>query len=234
MEDKFMVFAEQYNKMLELVEKVDPYLANQYKKVITKMPVKVLERLPLNKEFSLEGEDFRVDYDRYDEMIEFQYTTYRKYFNASMNIYPYYDDELLEEEQDEEVEELYVDPEIAEDEDGDIFIFSLTMSNTQDEAKIKFNFENVNGEYKFIGAEKNGIELDCSVFIERRDEEFFLVSKHVLNGVEIKKIEKQISYEELLEYACYEEDVEEIEDNFDNVDYEEYIDFEEDDNNLEI
>lgn len=207
MEQKYRVFAEDYNKMLDLVEMVDIELADKYKKVISKIPVKVLEMLPHKKEFCYQAEDLRIDKDCYDEMIEFQYTTYRKYFNASMNIYPFYEDELLEDE-DEEEKEVYIDPEIAEDEDGDIFIFSLTMTNTQGEAKIKFNFQENNGEYKYIGAEQNGVELDYSVFVERRDEDYFLVSKHTLNGIEVKKIEKPISYEELAEYACEEKEIE--------------------------
>ena len=209
MEQKYRVFAEDYNKMLDLVEKVDAEVVEKYKKIISKMPTSVIEMLPYKKEFCFEGEDLRIDKDCYDEMIEFQYTTYRKYFNASMNIYPYYEDELLEDDEDEEYEEIEIDPEIEDEEDGNIFIFSLTMTNTQGEAKIKFNFEEDNGKYKYVGAEQNGIELDYSVFVERREDEFFLVSKHLLNGVEIKKIEKSISYEELSEYACEEKELEE-------------------------
>lgn len=220
MEQKYRVFAEGYNKMLDLVEMVDSELLEKYKKVISKMPASVIEMLPYKKEFCYQGEDLRIDKDCYDEMIEFQYTTYRKYFNASINIYPYYEDELLEDDEDEDNEEIEIDPEIEEEEDGDIFIFSLTMTNTQGEAKIKFNFEEENGQYKYVGAEQNGIELDCSVFVERRNDDYFLVSKHLLNGVEVKKIEKPISYEELVEYACEEKEIKD--DEFEDCENEEY------------
>lgn len=220
MEQKFRVFTEDYNKMLDLVEMVDAEVANKYKKVISKIPENVLEMLPHKKEFCFQAEDLRIDKDCYDEMIEFQYTTYRKYFNASLNIYPYYEDELLEDDN----EEIYVDQEFEEDEDGDIFIFSLTMTNTQGEAKIKFNFEESDGEYNFVGAEQNGIELDYSVFVERREEDFYLVSRHKLNGIEIKKFEKPISYQELVEYACEEKELDD-ECDFEGCDFEENCDF---------
>ena len=87
--------------------------------------------------------------------------------------------------------------------------FSLTMTNVEDEAKIKINFAEQNGEYKYINTETKGIELDYSVFVERREnDEFFLVSKQNLNGVDFGKIEMPISYEKLLEYASEDEIVE--------------------------
>lgn len=219
MEEKYRVFAEKYNKMLDLVEKVDPDLMKKYQKVMSKMPKYVLRKLGENKEFSCDGTDFRVDFDKYDEMIEFQYTTFKKYFNVSMNLYPYYDDELLED--DELDEEIEIDPEIEDKEDGNLFIFSLNMTNTEDEAKIKINFEEKDGEYKYINTETAGLELDYSVFVEKlENEEFRLVSRYTLNGVEAYKKELPISYDALQEYAI----VDDKENTNENEDFEEYYD----------
>jgi len=205
MEQKYKIFSEKYNRMLDLVEMVDTNLTNKYKKVVSKLPVNIINQLSEDKDFTCDGTDYRIDYDKYDEMIEFQYTTYRKYFNVSMNIYPFYSDDLLEEKEDDK--EVYVSPEIEDDEDGNLFIFSLTMTNAEDEAKIKINFEEKDGEYKYINTETNGMEMDYSVFIEKlENEEFQLISKYSFNGVEVYKKVIPISYEELLEYSMTEDD----------------------------
>ncbi len=208
--DNYKVFADKYNKMFDLVEKVDPSLAKKYEKVMSKIVAKMsknmLEKLENNKEFSCDGADFRIDFDKYDEMIEFQYTTYIKYLNVAMNIYPFYEDELLEEDElDEDVEVSF---ELEDEEDGNLFIFSLSITNTEDDAKIKINFEENNGKYKYINTETAGLELDYSVFIEKlENEDFKLVSVYKLNGVEAYRKEVPISYEELCQYAVDENDL---------------------------
>jgi len=212
MEEKFRVFPENYNKMLDLVEKIDPDLVKKYEKIMTKMPNFVLNHIKENRDFSCDGTDFRVDLDKYDEMIEFQYTRYKKYFNASMNIYPYYEDELLEDDEDETDEEVEVDPELVDERDGDIFIFSLTMTNTEDEAKIRIDVEEKDGNYQFKGVGIKGVEIDHEVFVEKREDGLYLTSRQTLNGVQVYKKEMPMDFEELAEYACEESEEEEVDD----------------------
>ena len=230
MKDEYKVFSEKYNKMLDLVEKVDPQLAAKYERFISKMPTTVVKKLKTKEKFVCDGEDYRVDFDSYGDMIEFQYTKYRKFFNTSMNIYPFYEDELLEE--DEEDDETEISPEIAEDEDGDLFIFSLTMTNCEEDATIKVNYELVDGKYIYKGTKLNGVELDYSVFIEKREEDFFLVRVEKLNGFDASKIEVPISYEELLEYAIL-EDEEEFQEDEEMDDFEDYPELNEDIDGIE-
>ena len=61
MDQKYRVFAEDYNKMLDLVEMVDVEVAEKYKKIISKIPEKVIEKLPYEKEFCYQAEDLRID-----------------------------------------------------------------------------------------------------------------------------------------------------------------------------
>lgn len=217
MDEKYRVFPEKYNKMLDLIEIVDEDLVIKYKKFISKLPVQVIEKMMFEKEFCFQAEDLRIEQDSYGEMMEFQCTTYRKFFNISLNIYPYYEDELLE-EYDDEFEIL--DPEIAEDENEYIFIFSLTLTDCKDEPKVKINFEEVDGKYEYKETKIEGKEVEYSVFVERReDDEFFLISKCKFNGIEIKKKEKPISYDELVKYANYDEE-DEINAEFDGLEEE--------------
>lgn len=143
-----------------------------------------------------------------------------------MDLYPFYDDELLEDfEEDEEME---IDPEIAEDEDGNLLIFSLTFSNTLLQPDFRFNFAEKNGKYVYVGSKSDDIEIDFEVFVEKRDGEYYLTCKKSFNEIEVYKKEVEISYEELLEYAIVEEieeyDDEENETDIEDIIFEEFID----------
>lgn len=95
MENEYKVFTEQYNNILDLVEKVDPNLAGQYKKFIDNMPIAILEKLSENKQFVCDGKDFRGILEKYEDELCFELVKYGKYLSKTVNIKPFYEDEIL-------------------------------------------------------------------------------------------------------------------------------------------
>ena len=208
---------------------MDENLAKQYKKVITNLPDVIKNKLEMNKEFSCEGSDFKSALDKYSDMIAFEYVRYNNYLCTTINIYPYYEDTLLD-EVDDEGEEIYINPEIEDDEDGEIFIFSLNFANTDNEPMATPNFEEINGKYHFTGMSGKGVEIQYEVVIEKKDEELALVSRKTLNELPVYEKRIPMTYEELVEYAIVEDeqDLEGLEKDVDDISYEEYIVFDED------
>ena len=191
MEDKYKIFPEAHSKMLELVEKVDGRLAEKYQKVVEILPKGVIKKLKTKKEFSCEAETTRTDYDGYSTMIELQHICYgKKYLAYSINLYAFYEDEL-------------------EDNCQDICVFSLNIRNTDQSASIRFNVEEVNGNYKLIGTQLKGLEIDYKVNIESKSGKFYLVMIKSLNNVDIDRKEQEISYDELKTFALKEKSFDE-------------------------
>lgn len=203
MDNKYQIFADSYHKLFELVEQIDEEVIANYKKVVDKLPQKVFELMDEHKEFDYKGKNYTTSLVKYDDMIEFEHIVEGKDrpFVVTMYSYPFYADELLEDFEDSEIE---LDPDIAEDEDGSMLIFSFTMSNTLKSPETKLYIEMVDGQYKCSRIEGGDLEIDYAVFIEKRDEEFFLTCKKSINELEIYKHEMPITYEELLDYALIE------------------------------
>lgn len=215
--DRYKVFSEQHNKLLDLVEMVDQDLANKYQKFISSMPDDVYDLLDTKKKFAYKGDNCKVVLDRFDNMLEFEHVREDKYLCTSLNLYTFYEDDLL----DEVEYSIDIDPDIAEDQDDMLFLFSMTITNTTEEPEFKLTFEEVDGKYVYTGEKLNAqkLEIDYEVFIEKRDDEFYLICNKTLNGLHVYSKELPISYEALLEYAMDEEIEDYPDEDEDNIDY---------------
>lgn len=213
MDNKYQIFSDSYHKLFGLVEQIDEEVVEHYKKVVEKLPTRVIELMDEYKEFEHKGKNYKTTLTKYSDMIEFEHIVEGKDrpFVVTMYSYPFYADELLEDFEDGEI---VLDPDVAEDEDGSMLIFSLTMSNTLKAPETKFYIDVVDGQYKGTRVEGGDIEIDYAVYIEKRDEEFYLTSTKSINELEIYKNEMLITYDELLEYALdeYVDEYEEEED----------------------
>lgn len=184
------MFSEQYNCLLDLVEMVDDDLVKNYKKVIDSLPDVINDKLDQKKLFVCDGKDFRVILDKYDDQLYLEHTRYGKYLCSTVVLQPYYEDEL-------------VDPENGKfldvDKDG-LFLFSLSFINTEDEPTTNLNYEERDGNYVFVDAKINGVEIETEIFIKRKEGEFFLISTKKFNGLEIYSKETKVKYSDLM--AC--------------------------------
>ena len=130
-------------------------------------------------------------------MLEFDYTQYNKYLDVAIRMYPIYEEEFIDELDEELEEELDIDF-------GDMnqwFMFSLLISNAKGVAKLKVNYEEKDGKLIYKNAEINGVEIDYEVFLEKRNDDYFIMTTKYLNGHEIYKKEIPIELEDLRSYA---------------------------------
>ena len=188
MREKYKVFSEQYNGILDLVEMVDENLAQLYKKAIEKLPNEVISKLEEKNLFVHDGKNFRVILDKYEDQLYLEHTKYGKYMCTTIILQPFYEDEI-----DDAVE-----GELMEiDKDG-LFLFSLSFINTEDEPTIRLNYEQKEGENIFKGAQVDGVEIDTEIFIKRKDGEFFLTSTKKFNGLEVYTNRVAVKYSDLI------------------------------------
>ena len=188
MREKYKVFSEQYNGILDLVEMVDENLAQLYKKAIEMLPNEVISKLEEKNLFVHDGKNFRVILDKYEDQLYLEHTKYGKYMCTTIILQPFYEDEI-----DDAVE-----GELMEiDKDG-LFLFSLSFINTEDEPTIRLNYEQKEGENIFKGAQVDGVEIDTEIFIKRKDGEFFLTSTKKFNGLEVYTNRVAVKYSDLI------------------------------------
>lgn len=235
MVNNYQIFADSYHKLLELVEQVDQEVVSGYQKIVSKLPSKVFELTSENKIFSHKENSYKVTLDRYDDMIEFEYVVNGKDkpFVVTIYAYPFYEDELLEEyheenEEDFETENIPTGDLDLDDNENEMMIFSLTVSNTLTAPQTKLNVEIIDGKWQLKGVQGDDLEIDYAVFVKRRDDEYFLISKKSVNECEMYRKEVPITYEELLEYTisdvknAYADDEDEDEFDYDGFNYAEY------------
>ncbi len=198
MDSKYRVFSEQYNAVLDLIEKVDDKLANDYKRVMDNMPKAVLDKMEEKSQFIYDGKNFRAMLEKYQDQLCFEYTTYDKYFCTSIVLQPYYEDELDDLENNQKMEI---------DTDG-LFLFALSFINTEDEPSIRLNYTQENNEYKYVNSNINGIEINTEVFLKRENGRYYLISRQNFIEDELIIYEKkvQISYSDLIESIGCEDD----------------------------
>lgn len=210
MEAKYKFFEEKYNKILDLIEYADGRLADKYVDTISNLPSSVVRQLENGGKFKGFDKvfDSRLEFD--GEMLEFDYTQYDKYLDVAIRMYPLFEEEFSD-EFDELEDELEEEFEMDFSDMNQWFIFSLTKSNVKGVAKLKINYEMKDGKPEYVGTDINGVEIDYQVFLEKRDEDFFVMITKYLNGMEIYKKEVPIKYEELLEYTATWGDIDEDE-----------------------
>ena len=216
--DRYKVFSDQHNKILDLVEMADPELALKYQKFISSLHSDVFDLLETKKKFAYQGDNCKVVLDRFDNMLEFEQVRQDKYLCTSLNIFTFYADELT----DEIDFSIDLDPVVEEDEDDNMkFLFSMTMSNTPEETNAGYDFEEINGKYVYTGTkfDKDKIEIDYEVFIDKRSEdEFYLICNKTLNGINLYSKEVPIDLNELLDYSM-DEEIKDYPDEEDEIDY---------------
>ncbi|MBR6779094.1 MAG: hypothetical protein IKM43_03000 [Clostridia bacterium] len=211
MEDKYKVFSEKFNKVLDLVEKVDSFIATKYKYAISKLPKSFVQKLNLDKDFSMDGKTSKYDIAYDDLFVELQHIEYKDFKDTLINIKPImmsdlecdFDIDDYDEETREKILELNEELECDEDENM-LFLFSLVESNSEtDDARIEFHFDEVGDDYIFKGFNENNKAQawEYEVFLDDRDDGYYLVSRIKFNTVLIRQQEVSIGYEELLDYV---------------------------------
>lgn len=183
MEDKYRIFEEEkFNKILDLITRVDNELAGKFKKVVSSLPKKLSNALG-------EGEDFSVFHKSYDadllriedgakDSLFFTYKNYDKKLKIEMSVFPFSELDLDSDEVNFDYEEDNIPQEDEEIEvDQPWFVFSLT----------------------FTVDDKKG--FDWEVYVQPYEDEYQVISIKNYNGEMINQKIEMLSYDEIIEFA---------------------------------
>ena len=186
MEEKFRIFEEEkFNKILDLLEIVDTDLLEQYKKIISAIPTKVVNAVAECEDFDVSTSSYTADMlritDGAKDSIFLTFNNTKNNLKIELNIFPFSEFDInpeLKALNDSYMKELNL--EVKKEEDLPWFVFSLTLS--QDD-KI----------------------YDWEVYVQPYDDEFQIIS---IKNYKEQMVEQKVitlSYEELIQYADNEE-----------------------------
>lgn len=205
MEENFKVFPERYNKILELVQSVDSKLFEKYKKVMSSVPSSIIEKLNEDERFDVYTGDFQYECKNYDGMLLFEITRLSKFNNITISMYPFYDDELLECNEEDFLEELTEDEKKVLKEKNEqperLFFFSLSFTDSPKKPKLNLFYDEKDGGYVLNDCKIDGKEFDFEVFIERFEGKFSIVSRKSFNDFVLEENKTPIDFDELVEFA---------------------------------
>ena len=190
MEEKYRVFAEKYNKMLDLVEIGNVKFVEKYQNYINKIPKSILGELNRDASAAFFNNSYDVTLDYCGEMLLFDMCTFEPEYNVMVCLNPY------------TLPELKSKAKINSNGSNDgIFIFSIKMSNTTEEPEITFHYLEQNNEYKLTSVDTVGKVFEFQMFVQQIDKDFYLVSKVLYNYLTIKTISKKVPFDLLKQYA---------------------------------
>ncbi len=190
MEEKYRIFEdEKFNKILDLVERVDINLIEQYKKVVNVLPAKVVKATGDCEDFDVSTSSYTADMlritDGVKDSIFLTFNNTKNNLKIELNIFPFLELDINKELDDLSKNEDYLqdfnlDNEIKKEEDLPWFVFSLTLS--QDD-KI----------------------YDWEVYVQPYEDEFQIISIKNYKEQMVQQKVITLSYEELIQYADNEE-----------------------------
>lgn len=204
MEDRYKIFQKGYNKILDLIENVDEKLIKQYKSFISIIPKEIIKKITRCEDFAVNSEWLNAEMMVFCNSIDFDFTRYENYLKADMSIHRFFDDDLFP-KTDKDGNVVEEDP---------IKIFSLSFRNTPVKQKnVEIYFEQVDNAYKYTGnnidEKTKGKDIEYEVFLEIRDEKYYIVCRKTSRGVLVYEQEEEFTFDELMLYIEEEDEHEE-------------------------
>ena len=93
-----------------------------------------------------------------------------------------------------------------------IKLFSYSFRNTEKKQEpMLFYFEEVDGKYNYKGSNKvkGTVDINCEVYLERDDDDFYLRSARTVCGLEIYNKRIPVTFDEIVQSVEDEDDYEE-------------------------
>lgn len=192
MDKKYLIFKEEFNCILELIDSYDSSFLSVYKNVVDKMYVKAIESIPQVAREDLisdcgSKDEFKITLHNYD--IEYMYLEtgcfldiVRKnpFIKADVNIQAIYDENIS-----------YLN------------LFSLSIRNMkklEDRLEIEY-FQDENGNFQLIkdnlNSDRNAINFDWTVDLMREDDKYYLILRKWHRGAELDSKQVEINQEEV-------------------------------------
>lgn len=194
MEDKYKLFSQEFNCVLDLIDNYDSEFLSIYKKTIDNMFSKALKSIPSpameeilsnctsQDQFKITLGNYVIEYMFLETGCTFTVTRKQPYFKVDVNIQAIYDEGIT-----------YLN----------MFCISVrNMKNYEDGLRVEY-IEDENGDYKLIGGnmnqDKNAINFDYTVDLLKEDDQYSLIFKTWHRGAELSSKQIEITDEEVWE-----------------------------------
>ena len=193
MEEKYKIFKQGFNKILDLLSLVDDEVEVNYKKFINIIPGNVLGAVSECDDFATHNDKYYVDFMRMVNAVSLDFINNKPYLRTEIYVHRLYEEDLAPKK-----------------------LFSLTVRNTSiKKPNIQLFYEEKDNKFDFVGTndkpKENNIDISWEVYLEYEDFEPYLVYKKFFRGLEIVSKEIPITFDELAQFI---EDEEEYEEDF--------------------
>jgi len=197
MEKKYKVFQKGFNRVLDLIESADGFAFNDYINLIESLPQEVVNKLYDCDDFNVDNKFYNADMLRMVNAVSLEYIRYKNYLKTDVFIHRLFE------------EDLYKD-------DVNIKLFAYSQRNTPDKKEpYKMYFNKKNKDYIYTGdnqTDEKILDTTCEIFLQRKDDDFYLITTRNFRGWEMYEKAVPISFDELLQCIEdedeYEEDLE--------------------------
>ena len=196
MDNKYKVFQKGFHKVLDLVETADVYAIRDYERLIGNLSGEILINMYKCDDFIVDNDNYNADMVRLVNELSFEFVTNKKFSQTSLSVHRVFEEDLYKDE---------------------VFIklFSYSFRNTSKKPEpLKVYFEETDAKYSFTGTSKenNNIDINCEVYLERIDDDFYLRSVRTICGWEIYNKQIPVTFDEIIQCVEdedeYEEDIE--------------------------
>ena len=197
MDNKYKVFQKGFHKVLDLVETADENAIKYYENLVGNLPVEVLLKMLECEDFNITNDNYIAEAVRLVNEINFEFVRNKKFAQIEMNVHRIFEEDLYKDE-------------------VRIRLFSFYARNVKNRPKaLQVFLQENNGKYKLEKLEnddKNLIDINCEVFLERIDDDFYLRTRKTIRGWEVCDKIVPVSFDEIIQCVEiedeYEEDIE--------------------------
>lgn len=195
MDSEYLIFDKGFNKVLDLIGSVDNEAVNNYKKIVNIIPEEVLDAISGCEDFATDCAEFNVDFMRLVNAVSLDFSRNKNFIRTDIYVHRIFEDDLFKN-------------------NLSLKIFAINVRNTENKKpNIQLNYIQEKGGYKFVGTNDNAnekiIDYTFEIYLDSRDDQYFLVSVKSFRGVVLNTKEVEISFDELM---CAVEDEDDCED----------------------
>jgi hypothetical protein len=194
MEERYKIFKNGFNKILDLLSSVDDEIELNYKKLVSIIPSNVVGAVSECDDFSTHNDKYYVDFMRLVNAVSLDYINKKPHLRTEIYIHRLFEEDLSPKK-----------------------LFSLTVRNTPiKKPSIRLFYEEKDGKFNFVRTgdrpNEKSIDISWEVYLDYEDFEPYLVYKKFFRGLEIVSKKIDITFDELTQYIedieDYEEDME--------------------------
>ncbi len=194
MDKKYKVFQKGFNGVLDLIETADGFAFKSYENLINSLPKEIVEKLYDCDDFNVENVNYNADLLRTVNAVSLEFISYKDYLKTDIFVRRIFEEELYKE-------------------DVDIKLFAYAQRNTtKKQEPFKMFFNKQGDDYVYQGDNQGDdkiLDTTCEIFLQRKGDDFYLLTKRNFRGWEIYKKTISVSFDEVLQCLEDEDEYEE-------------------------